>query len=872
MRVDPWELIPLSYKFLEAADSWGWAQRPAGATGPEIVPTRKPVRVEGRRKPGSQFRLGWDPENPDQRFYVVPCGYPIRSTIYEPPAGGVVDEHLSCIEHLIRQGAIRYRLPAPEGVSEEARGLWERSIGQRVLVGDWDVRSAGTAAAMRPSSKFVGGMGLLGHAAIYPDYWESVRFMKRVGRGRWKNNPDVRRRELERRAATGDWDAKLALNVDMVRSGQVPPPDVEAILPWTEDSVRVFAQDMHRYPILKPQWHAVVGHPREIRRRWYFPNGFGIDLHYNSNDPVPGSAPLPVHVPLEEHRANTWLFRWPVGDHFERPEDDIFTGLYMPLFSHQGFEPEHAGAAVTIFPSGGAPDYESANHNVSPRPLMFGAEGHEELRELMLIALSASPSMTNREIWTGTIWDWWSEEDDETATERFRAQENPDELIRRLERLAAAGDAQARYDLLRERHRRGMLPRVPFEVDMIVAAYGTSPDTWPGNEHVGASDEWEYVCGVQTALARLREEGYNEPYLASTEYFDVSLFDVGQDLGKDLDLFADQWSRISHAAATSEAIQPMPVLSQEVVSFLPIDVGFDVKLHEIEVSVPPGALVRYEDQEGNVRETTDVDVLREAGYMIAPGPAPLENPESHDARLRRLERLAAAGDTDAAEALDRERARAGMQNLAAQRVQARKEIEFSNEILGQPVMFPDAVCWGDLFEKTMSARREEIEVPVPPDLQPLSYREIAAWVRDNWGRLGLPWYPEAISLSEGHDVAYAYETKEFWPRKPEGWGELWFIENERGETCTAKIGPLCFVDDTHEHLYVQARPEVYEAVKQRMLGMCNEQIDFDVMCRSQETKPHTILVSAKYNTILGSRRLAILPALELPTPRPRRSE
>jgi hypothetical protein len=187
-------------------------------------------------------------------------------------------------------------------------------------------------------------------------------------------------------------------------------------------------------------------------------------------------------------------------------------------------------------------------------------------------------------------------------------------------------------------------------------------------------------------------------------------------------------------------------------------------------------------------------------------------------------------------------------------------------------MFPDAVCWGDLFEKTMSARREEIEVPVPPDLQPLSYREIAAWVRDNWGRLGLPWYPEAISLSEGHDVAYAYETKEFWPRKPEGWGELWFIENERGETCTAKIGPLCFVDDTHEHLYVQARPEVYEAVKQRMLGMCNEQIDFDVMCRSQETKPHTILVSAKYNTILGSRRLAILPALELPTPRPRRSE
>jgi hypothetical protein len=256
----------------------------------------------------------------------------------------------------------------------------------------------------------------------------------------YRRNADARVRKLERAALSGDWHAKLALNAVMVRQRQVPPPDVDIEIMWTEESVLEFSGEMMRhYPGAVREWSPSVGDVKERWRRWYFPGGFGVSAHYDERYPLPGWLPIPVSIPREEHGMDAPLFRWDEAN-LRSPGDDYPGAIRI-------------GGVVRAWPHGGAPAVSDASYRTSPRPLR---NSDHELLEIMRMAASASKAGPDREIWTGTDWDWWTEMGENPPHYR----RNADERERRLEREAAAGDHGARRRLLIENLRAGRIDYV----------------------------------------------------------------------------------------------------------------------------------------------------------------------------------------------------------------------------------------------------------------------------------------------------------------------------------------------------------------------------------------------------------------------------
>ncbi len=239
---------------------------------------------------------------------------------------------------------------------------------------------------------------------------------------RRRYNPDERTRRLERAAAQGDWDAKLALNFALLREDRVPPPDVDIVIRWTPESIAEFRQEMHHYPDAVWRWTPQPGDVKERWRRWYFPNGFGVSAHFDEDNPDPGMAPIPVAVARKEHRMDAPPFRW-----LESPRVPVEDSYPSAL---------RRKATVEAWPPSGAPRPEDAAWNVSPRPLRHG---DAELLEIMRIAAGADYSKPNRALWDGTPWDWWTEE----GVFQENPRRNPDAGDRGLERRALAGDDQA---------------------------------------------------------------------------------------------------------------------------------------------------------------------------------------------------------------------------------------------------------------------------------------------------------------------------------------------------------------------------------------------------------------------------------------------
>ncbi len=217
---------------------------------------------------------------------------------------------------------------------------------------------------------------------------------------RYYRNPDARLRDLERQAATGDWDAKLALNLALLRTGTVPPPDVEVILRWTPEAIRYFMRfedpSGPDYPGF-PKWLPDRSGVKEHWRRWYFPNGMGYSAYYRADNPLPGMSPIATLVPKAEHQMETGVFWWdPTNPNYQPAEARYPLALRM-------------GAEVAALPPGGMPRITKMGHMAAPRILVAD---QVELLDLLSRAAHADPA-AGEALWDGTGWDWWNEEEDD---------------------------------------------------------------------------------------------------------------------------------------------------------------------------------------------------------------------------------------------------------------------------------------------------------------------------------------------------------------------------------------------------------------------------------------------------------------------------
>lgn len=245
-----------------------------------------------------------------------------------------------------------------------------------------------------------------------------------------------------------------------------------------------------------------------------------------------------------------------------------------------------------------------------------------------------------------------------------------------------------------------------------------------------------------------------------------------------------------------------------------------------------------------------------------------------DEEFRRLERAAAAGDQEAARILMRRRKRAHAETWEDQATAAARSVANLEEAIARGeyahrVLFPHARRWRDLFLEEHRSRIE-IEAPLPeslrgPVVEPhgsTRRRALLRMIRE--GRFG---FRVQELVNSGASVGISEDEFSVTVRvpAPHGWHIPWEIEDTDGTRCTIPIGPYCSVSPIGEFdsMWVLARPEVYQAIRDTMIGSCNDEIHFEAVIRRREESPDTALVTANNNMIIGSR-LAIIPAMEVP--------
>jgi GNAT superfamily N-acetyltransferase len=214
--VDPWELVPVSYVFLEAyqefarqhdrdkAESGGRGARAGNITRGRVEAFRDPVFLSLPKVSGAKY-----PDPKPEKFYVAPCSYPLLAPNAIRPRHSTRREeeglHLEGVERWRQAGAIVVRLEFEserehleedhgggrhydeEGVCTYCR--WIDSYRWRVLTRVEDIRNA------------IGQPGWYSgwhhQDVILPAQWDWARIMNKR-RGRWKNNPREMRIPLPR--------------------------------------------------------------------------------------------------------------------------------------------------------------------------------------------------------------------------------------------------------------------------------------------------------------------------------------------------------------------------------------------------------------------------------------------------------------------------------------------------------------------------------------------------------------------------------------------------------------------------------------------------------------------------------------------------
>lgn len=234
--VAPWELFPVSYVFLEAYREFSSYYKPGGLRQPNEPIPNVTGRVEAHRL--EAFRPWLPGPKATERFYVVPCSYPLAPPIgiREPGDGRSQEahEHLRSIEEWRERGAVVVELDMPyhdcddpdvatcgncerswcdrcdpvavswgchwchgrgwsdaelpkfaasqRSVGEHYAGWleWIRAYRWRVLVWEHELR--------RALSKSGVWSGWGSQQILIPEQWEWARVQKKVKK-RWKNNP-----------------------------------------------------------------------------------------------------------------------------------------------------------------------------------------------------------------------------------------------------------------------------------------------------------------------------------------------------------------------------------------------------------------------------------------------------------------------------------------------------------------------------------------------------------------------------------------------------------------------------------------------------------------------------------------------------------
>ena len=184
----------------------------------------------------------------------------------------------------------------------------------------------------------------------------------------YRRNSNVRLRQAEQRyRASSDFLDKLNYNIVSLRSGIIPPPDVEVEIIWNEESIlgqrSLYPELSHlMQPGKRHRWH----------RKWYFPNGLGLVASYNIVDPFPGQSRDTSNIPVEEHEMETIVFTWV----------DTKTGQSkepMPVDHFYGFDSSRL--RVIQYPQFGAPENQFLSHTVIRFPLIDEATLLEVLQE-----------------------------------------------------------------------------------------------------------------------------------------------------------------------------------------------------------------------------------------------------------------------------------------------------------------------------------------------------------------------------------------------------------------------------------------------------------------------------------------------------------
>lgn len=89
----------------------------------------------------------------------------------------------------------------------------------------------------------------------------------------------------------------------------------------------------------------------------------------------------------------------------------------------------------------------------------------------------------------------------------------------------------------------------------------------------------------------------------------------------------------------------------------------------------------------------------------------------------------------------------------------------------------------------------------------------------------------------------------------------WQVNDHNGRPAgEARLSSFCSVSHPRPSLNVTPRPEVIEKLGRNMLLVDGYVLNFEIVVRADGTA----LVLCKYNCILGSRWLAIVPASEVP--------
>jgi len=190
--------------------------------------------------------------------------------------------------------------------------------------------------------------------------------------GPYRYNPDEAFRRLERSLQqSSDWEEKLRYNIAALRSGVIPPPDIEVSATWK----RTDLDEYRRYRV-GALWFPTEEMRQKWYRKWFFPNGVGLAASYNMDDPIPGLAPIPTRVPLDEHLLEVIGFTWKA---LPRYGPEHFYSRIMDKATVHAWPAE--GAPDVVFDGRITPRFEVNDENTLLRALQLVATGGPDALE-----------------------------------------------------------------------------------------------------------------------------------------------------------------------------------------------------------------------------------------------------------------------------------------------------------------------------------------------------------------------------------------------------------------------------------------------------------------------------------------------------------